>query len=160
MAETNLKDQIKNHWQQLRGRTYDLLAHLQNADLSRRLPFAESQAIGYQLWCMLGTQESFTPTLETGHMKGWACSLDQIDPQLVNIERIKQQMQAADEELLSTIDRVELLSPLPDGHSPLEVCLNLVEHESHHQGQLINFIYAHQLPIPDSWADQWALSRE
>ncbi|MBV7333222.1 hypothetical protein KFU94_34315 [Chloroflexi bacterium TSY] len=46
-----------------------------------------------------------------------------------------------------------------DGGTPLSNYMRLVEHEAHHQGQLINFIYAHDLPIPFSWVDKWALSR-
>ena len=33
------------------------------------------------------------------------------------------------------------------------------EHEAHHHGQLINFIYACGFPIPESWTDAWGLSR-
>lgn len=46
-----------------------------------------------------------------------------------------------------------------DGSTPLINYMILVEHEAHHQGQLINFIYACDLPIPKSWAEKWALSR-
>ena len=42
--------------------------------------------------------------------------------------------------------------------TPLWLYLYLTEHEAHHHGQLINFLYAHDLPIPPGWAEQWALT--
>lgn len=44
--------------------------------------------------------------------------------------------------------------------TPVWLYLYLTEHEAHHHGQLINFIYAHNLPIPPGWAEPWALSRK
>ena len=49
-------ESVRTHWRDLRGRTYDLMAALGDADLEARLPFPESQDVFYQLRCMLSTR--------------------------------------------------------------------------------------------------------
>jgi hypothetical protein len=73
---------------------------------------------------------------------------------------IKQQLQDADRHVCESLESGNLLQEFEGGGTPLANYMSLVEHEAHHQGQLINFIYAHQLPIPKSWADKWALTRD
>ena len=151
---------VQQHWQDLRGRTYDLMDVLSDTDLQARLPFQESQDVLYQLRCMLGTQESWAPVLLEGRMKGWDCSLPAVEPgKVVSMERIREAMTNADVQLHSTFEQVEWLRRFENGTSPLMGYLRLTEHEAHHHGQLINFIYACGFPIPESWADSWALSR-
>jgi hypothetical protein len=152
---------VQAHWQELRGRTYDLLGELTEGDLSRRLPFRESQNMLYQFYCMLGTQESFTPVLVTGSMDEWDCSLSPApEGEVISIAQIRTHMQTADNILLETLAGLDWGHTFANGTTPLTQYLRLVEHESHHHGQLINLIYANHLPIPASWADAWALTRE
>ncbi len=61
---------VQQHWQDLRGRTYDLMDVLSDADLKAQLPFQASQDVLYQFRCMLGTQESWVPVLLEGRMRG------------------------------------------------------------------------------------------
>ncbi|MDO8570318.1 MAG: hypothetical protein Q7R97_01915 [Candidatus Daviesbacteria bacterium] len=152
-----LLQQVKEHWQQLRGMTYDLLNDLKEEDLNKKLPFPESQDIKYQFNCMIGAQESNIPVITKGTWVGFASSLD--NESEITIENIKKHMEEADKKLFNALVGVDLLHKFEDRTSPLTNYMVLVEHESHHQGQLINFIYACNLPIPKSWADKWALSR-
>ena len=93
----NVLQSVQAHWQDLRGRTYDLLDVLADADLNARLPFPESQNILYQFYCMLGTQESWPPVLLEGRMTGWDCSLKPAPAgETLPIERVGAAMQAAD----------------------------------------------------------------
>lgn len=69
-------------------------------------------------------------------------------------------MGVADEALFDAIEVVDWFSKLADAGTPLESYFRLVEHESHHHGQLINFIYACRFPIPACWADSWGLTRD
>jgi uncharacterized damage-inducible protein DinB len=151
---------LQRHWQMLRGRTYDLLDHLSDADLDRRLPFPASQTIAYQLWCMLGSQESWIDYLRVGALEHWSCSLAGTPRADLSVDLFRQRFQAADQRLAAALHEADLLQPYANGLTPLLVHQMLVEHEAHHHGQLINFIYALDLPIPSSWAEQWALSRE
>lgn len=154
-----LLGEVKAHWQQLRGMTYDLLDELQEEDLEKRLPFPTSQSLGTQFACMLGTQESWLPLLTRGAWEEWSCSLYEGDEE-ISLDTIRQHLQEADEQLFEALESGDLLRRSERGRTGLMYYMILVEHEAHHQGQLINFIYAHDLPIPESWAAKWALSRE
>ena len=155
-----LTDELTRHWSMLRGRTYDLLDVLRQADLAKTLPFPASQSIGYQFWCMLGSQESWVAFLQNGALEHWSCSLSGVPPAELTLDVFRQRFQAADEHYLSALAVTSLLEPYANSLTPLVVHQMLVEHEAHHHGQLINFTYALDLPIPASWAEQWALRRE
>lgn len=156
----DLLEHLTAHWRDLRGRTYDLLDALQPDDLPKPLPFPESQSVYYQFWCILGTTESFAKLIEFGDWRhGWNSSLP-FEPAGISQEIIRRHLQQSDEALLAALSLHDLTQPDGRGRTPLRHFLRLIEHEAHHHGQLINFIYALNLPIPQSWADEWALSRE
>ena len=160
MSQTVLQS-VQTHWRDLRERSYDLLDVLADADLNARLPFPESQNILYQFYCMLGTQESWAPVLLEGRMRGWGCSLKAAPAgEVLPIERVRAAMEAADAALFAAFEQAEWLGVFENGATPLAGYYRLVEHEAHHHGQLINLIYANNLPIPASWADSWALIRD
>ena len=160
MTQTILQS-VQAHWQELRGRTYDLLDVLADVDLDARLPFPESQNILYQFYCMLGTQESWPPVLLEGRMRDWDCSLKPAPAgEALPIGRVRTAMEAGDARLGAAFEQADWLHVFKDGATPLAGYYRLVEHESHHHGQLINLIYANNLPIPASWADSWALTRD
>ena len=155
-----LTNELTRHWHLLRGRTYDLLDTLSQPDLSQKLPFPRSQSIVYQFWCMLGSHESWVAYLQTGALKNWSCSLSGLPSADITLAVLRQRFQAADAAYLAALQSADPLAPYANGLTPLGVHQQLVEHEAHHHGQLINFIYALDLPIPASWAKQWALSRD
>ncbi len=156
-----VQSSVQAHWRDLRGRTYDLMDVLADADLGARLPFPESQDVLYQFRCMLGTQESWTSVLLEGRMQGWNCSLPAGVPgELMPVAQVREAMCKADKQLQATFAEVDWLKVFANGTSPLMGYYRLVEHEAHHHGQLINLIYACHFRIPASWADSWALSRE
>ena len=155
-----LNDELTRHWNMLRGRTYDLLDGLAQADLEKRLPFPRSQSLVYQFWCMLGSQESWVAYLRGGALERWACSLSGRPPAELTPSLFRERFQAADLAYLAALAEADPLRPYANGLTPLSVHQRLVEHEAHHHGQLINFIYALDLAIPGSWARQWALARD
>ena len=161
MTVATILESVRVHWRDLRGRTYDLMDALEDADLEARLPFPESQDVFYQLRCMLGSQESWAPVLLEGRMRGWACSLDaEADARPTTVARVRSAMEAADGRLDEAFRRADWLRVFKNGNTPLAGYYRLVEHESHHHGQLINLIYGCGFPIPESWTDAWGLSRE
>lgn len=155
---SKLKQQTKNHWQQLRNMTYDFLDVIQEEDLGKKLPFAESQSLGYQFNCILGAQESNLSMIRKGEWEGFSSSLSDVEE--FTIPLIKKHMQEADKKLFEAIDSVDLLKEFPDDTTPLANYMVLAEHEALHQGQIINFMYALDLEIPESWAFKWALKKE
>ena len=154
---SKLNQEIVKHWQQLRQMSLDLLDQLSDKDMGKKLPFETSQTLGNQFYCMLGTQETYVDYyLKDGEWKDWSCSLG--NSETPPIIKVRTAMVEADKKLITMLGSLNLLKTAGDG-SILNRHLILVEHESHHQGQLINFIYAHNLPIPKSWTDKWALER-
>lgn len=160
MTDPTILESVRTHWRDLRGRTYDLMDSIGDADLEARLSFPESQDVFYQLRCMLGSQESWTPVLLEGRMRGWACSLDPVAKgDLPPIARVRSAMEATDGPLDEAFQRANWLHVFENGNTPLAGYYRLVEHEAHHHSQLINLIYACGFPIPESWTDAWGLSR-
>jgi hypothetical protein len=151
-----LFDLLLRQWQGLRRLTFDYLDMLDPAHLDRKLPFPTSKSLGYQFWCMLGAQESYTKKLEHGTWQGFSSSLDQFD--MVTPAVIKQQMEKADAALAHLLATLSSDHKLLNGQFAHEAVFQIIKHESHHHGQLINFMFYLQLPIPASWHDEWALA--
>ena len=76
MAELNAI--LLAQWQGLRRLTYDYLAMLEPAHFALKLPFETSQTLGYQFWCMVGAQESYTKKLQHGSWQGFSVQLGSI----------------------------------------------------------------------------------
>ena len=143
----NLFNQVKKHWRQLREGTYQFIDGLKESDLDLKLPFARSQTIRYQLHCMCGAQESNISMIVDNTWNGYSSSLDKLGK--TDLITIKKHLLTADKKMLTVMKK---------SNFNLENYMILVEHEAHHHGQLINFIYAHNLPIPQSWQSKWALA--
>ena len=82
----------------------------------------KSNSIGSQLWCIVGTRESYARAIEAGEWTGWACSLmafsgDVIRPGL-----------GASADLV----RSQLTGDLDEARQDL--ALQLLEHEAQHMG--------------------------
>jgi hypothetical protein len=143
-------------WNDIRDMTYDYLDMLEPAHLALTLPFPESRNLGYQFWCMTGAHESYLRELVEGEWQGFSCSLNQFTA--VTPASIKQQMQRADESMTDLLPTVDLEARLKNGKYAYAVVQRMIEHEMHHQGQLINFLFCHHLAIPPSWQKKWALA--
>ena len=162
ISTIELSQHLQENWKSLRGRTYDLLDVLKQEDLEKKLPFPTSQSLYYQFECMVGTTETLADAIKTGKSQTWHCSLWSVPSHVssqVPLVTVREHFQQSDELFLSALGGAELLTKQEDQTSPLQKYWMLVEHESHHHGQLINFVYALDLPIPQSWADLWKLTR-
>lgn len=155
---STLSNILLDQWQGIRTLTYDYLAQMSTEQLALRLPFETSQSLGYQFRCMTGAHESYLRKLETGAWQGFGCSLDgagEMTPAL-----IEEKMRAGDARMAALLTEMDVEQTLANGQPAYEVVMQMIKHEMHHQGQLINFLYCHRLPIPASWQDEWALSYE
>lgn len=83
---------------------------------------------------MDGAQESTLFLIADNKWDGMTCRLD--DTQELDIRTIIKHMRSADDQLIEVLRRVN------DGDSPLLNYMVLAEHEAHHQGQIINLMYA------------------
>jgi hypothetical protein len=135
-------------FEQAFARWEDLARGLPDEAFGARLP-APSNSIGAQFWCVVGARESYARALAVGAWQGFACSLTGADiatgaDVLAGLTRSAEAFRTATLDLAWTEARLGLL-------------LDLLEHETQHQGQLIRYLYALRLGIPDSWKQRWAL---
>lgn len=130
---------------------YDELAtELPEPSLAAKLPGIPSNAIGAQLWCVVGARESFSRAIDAGEWSGFSCSLtaDETRETSAVLAALARSGEAV---LAVTRD----LDPADDDRCRL--ALQLLEHEAAHHGQLIRYLYGLRLPIPGGWKARYAL---
>ena len=128
----------------------ELVSTLPEPSLTSKLPDLRSNTVGQQLWCVVGARESYARAIEVGEWAGFSCSLD--------AARITSRRSVRDALVRSGArvrDVVGDLASFDDARHQL--VLDLLEHEAAHQGQLIRYLYALRLPIPDGWKSRYAL---
>jgi uncharacterized damage-inducible protein DinB len=129
--------------------TDELVATLSADDLARRLPIP-SNSIGDQLWCVVGARESWARAIETGAWQGFSCSItsrdDTVDP-----EAMRRALA-----LSATSVRTASAAAARDGERT-RLRLELLVHESRHQGQLLRYLLGLKLQVPPLWRERFAL---
>jgi hypothetical protein len=124
----------------------DLAATLGHEQLASKLGDLRSNRIGQQIQCIVGVREMVETTLRTGDNHGFHPSLQETeDPE---------QVRAA---LDQTATRLRAL--LGDDIAPEheERCLQLLEHEAGHAGQLLRYLLGLRLEVPASWTKYFDL---
>ena len=127
----------------------DFADTLGESSLAEKLPGLPSNAIGLQLWCVVGARESYTEAIRAGRWAGFACSLES---PLVKMD-VTVALERSEAGVKAALLEVEPLSEVQQ-----DLALDLLEHEAAHQGQLIRYLYGLRLPIPDSWRARYALA--
>ena len=128
----------------------DLASEVPEASLAMKLPGIASNALGDQLWCVVGARESFASAIQAGAWSGFSCSLTASETR--ERDAVIAGLSRSAEEVLAVLDGVD---PYDDDRS--RFVLRLLEHEAAHQGQLIRYLYGLDLSIPDSWKQKYAL---
>lgn len=121
----------------------DLASHLGD-EVVRTLP-VPSNSIWDQFWCVVGARQSYARAMAVGVWQGVSCSLTPSDR-----GHIGPLVQA----LKSSRERVEAM--LADAYDSL--VLDLLLHETQHQGQLVRYVYGLGIDFPDSWRRRWNLT--
>lgn len=127
---------------------WDLAATLDAVALGSKLPGVPSNTVGAQLWCVVGARESYARAIAAGAWAGFACSLDEPGDPASVVEALERSERA----VVEVLGGAETHSDQQD-----RLMLDLLEHEAQHHGQIIRFLYALRLPIPDSWKERYAL---
>lgn len=117
--------------------------------LGEKLPGLPSNAIGLQLWCVVGARESYTRAIRAGAWSGFACSLHS-PLEGASVAEALRRSAGESRELFPGIDSFT--------ETQQELLVDWLEHEAAHQGQLIRYLYGLRLPIPESWRARYALS--
>jgi len=133
------------------SRSYrDLIQSLPESALGQQLS-DRSNTIGAQMWCVVGARESYANAISSDGWVGFDCSLSGSDT--TSRERVLDALDRSESRLGEAIDGIEW-TETRDG-----LLLDLLEHESQHQGQLIRYGYALGLQFPESWVLRWALDQ-
>lgn len=122
----------------------DLVDVLDEDALRLSLP-VPSNTIWDQLWCVVGARESYARAISAGEWSGFSCSLTASD------RGSKSKVVAALETSRQVVG--EAGATAPDSPYVLDVLL----HETQHQGQLIRYVFGLDLPVPESWVARWNL---
>ena len=128
----------------------ELVAELPEVRSRRGSPGLPSNAIGEQLWCVVGARESFGRAIEAGEWSGSSCSVSAAETREHGAMRAGLSRSAAD-----VLAAISALHPSDDARCRL--ALRLLEHETSHHGQLIRYLYGLRLPIPAGWKERYAL---
>ena len=126
----------------------DLIASLEEATLAARLPQIPSNALGLQLWCVVGARESFSRAIAADQWSGFHCSLETATEKAPVAEALHQSALAVSQVLKSLASYIDVQNRL---------IIDLLEHEAAHHGQLIRYLYGLRLAIPQSWKSKYAL---
>ena len=129
----------------------DLAGHLSAAALTKKLP-VPSNTVGEQFWCIVGARESYTSALEHDGWAGFACSLAPKD--VSNPQKIAAALRDSAARFEGVVSSLEWTATR-DG-----LLLDLLEHETQHQGQLIRYVYGLGESFPESWVTRWNLSNK
>jgi uncharacterized damage-inducible protein DinB len=128
----------------------ELVASLPEADLGWRLA-GRSNTIGAQIWCLVGARESYTKAIREDGWAGFDCSLSGSDTTIK--ERVLEALYRSEHGL------IEVLGDLEWTDARERLLLDLLAHETQHQGQLMRYVYALGRPFPESWVQRWALEQ-
>lgn len=131
-------------------RLYDDFAlSLSSEDLSSKNPGVRSNTIGLQLWCVVGARESYSAAIKNDGSIEFSCSLK-------STTECPAVLEALSDSSKTVIEALEFRETFSDNQNRL--ALDLLEHETAHQGQLIRYLYALNMVIPASWKSRYSLS--
>lgn len=121
--------------------------------LGSRLADLPSDALGHQLWCVLGARESFPRAAQAGSWQGFTSPVS--GDQLTDAAALRAALDATAADVDTWIAGLAV-----DDEDSFAYALALLEHETQHHGQLIRFLYGLGIPRPESWQRQYALDEE
>jgi len=136
------------------GRSIGLFRELSEAlpepSLALRLPAIRSNTLGAQLWCVVGARESYARALAAGGWTGFACSLSGAGT--LRKDEVRRALAESARAIEAAAAGLAAFDPARS-----RLLLDLIEHEAAHQGQIIRYLYALELPIPAGWRARYAL---
>ena len=144
----SLSTSIIHSFERSFGLYLDLLEAIDESVLDRKLPGLPSNTVGLQLWCVVGARESYGKAIRAKEWSGFSCSLEVTN----DMNALADALQRSERTVMAVLDSIDEYDDAQN-----QLLLKLLEHEAAHHGQLIRYIYALELPIPDSWREKYAL---
>ena len=143
-----MREKVIEHTKNLFRAHQELAELLPTEAFGQKLSIA-SNTIGGQFWCLIGARESYTKAVNENGWAGFKCSMTFEESS--NKAKVIQALRQATEKFEEVLNGIEWTN---DRDSLL---LDLLEHETQHQGQLIRYVYGLNYKFPKSWAERWAL---
>ncbi|WP_432666537.1 hypothetical protein R9X47_09345 [Wukongibacter baidiensis] len=128
----------------------DLLTCLEEENYEYKLKGLRSNTMGQQLHCVGGARESYYKSILEDEGFRWTCSLD--GEKANDKGEVEAYLREYEKNIIDFMNSSEKLS---DNQASL--ILDLLSHEYLHQGQLIRYLYANHLMIPNTWKEFWHL---
>jgi hypothetical protein len=146
---TNLDPILESHLDESFALYDELIASLTGDDLRRKLP-VPSNAIGEQLWCVVGARESWARAIAQGAWAGFSCSItspaDVASPEVMGPALARSAAAVREAGKTAAHDEVRT-----------ELKVRLLVHESQHQGQILRYLLGLKIALPPSWKKRFAL---
>ncbi|MPZ99968.1 MAG: hypothetical protein GEU80_11675 [Dehalococcoidia bacterium] len=128
---------------------YDELASsLDGAQLRQKLP-VPSNTLGEQLWCVIGSRESWARAIELGAWDAWGCSVDAAGVR--DAEVMRGALLDSGRAVRASIEQAG------DDEARSRLALELLEHECQHQGQILRYLLGLRIDVPEGWKRRFAL---
>ena len=128
----------------------DLVQDLNKENLEMDLVGLPSNTIGQQLWCVIGARQSYLKAIINSGWQGFACGLDW--KSTGDKSAVQEQLRVSSEAFLSAIESMESLNSAQQS-----LMFDLIEHEAQHHGQLVRYLYAQKIPVPQTWKKRYNL---
>lgn len=143
-----MREKVIEHVRALFCMHRDLAAVLPDEAFAQRLSIP-SNRIGGQYWCLIGARESYGKAIQENGWVGFHCSMPPEDTSnqqkvLAALDKTAEDF----EQILNGIDWTDERDAL---------LLDLLQHETQHQGQLIRYVYGLKYSFPESWVERWHL---
>lgn len=122
----------------------DLMIRIDDESLKQNLQVEKSKSLGEHLWCIVGARESYGRAIAAGSWQGYDCSLKEL-----SVGSVVKALTRSKEAVLETVSGVEGWNEAQD-----QLLIDLLEHETMHEGQIIRLLYGLGDKPPDSW--KWA----
>lgn len=128
-----------------RFKAYDELAtYIDDTVLKQNTNLPKNKDLANHFWCVIGARESYTKAIETGAWSGFACSIKEVTTESIVIS-----LENSKEGFDTVVSSIENWS-----HGRDQMLINLLEHETMHEGQIIRHMYALGYEVPKSF--KWA----
>lgn len=144
-----MRETLIKHLEVLFNNYQELLDGLDEENLKAELVVPKNKTLGEHLWCVIGARESYAESLQAGEWAGFNSSLKRED--IYSLEKVTESILSSSESALNTIKNITDWTDDRD-----ELLINLLEHETMHEGQIIRLMYGLDKTLPQSWVERWA----
>ena len=144
-----MREKVIEHIERLFQAHQELAEFLPEVAFGQKLSIP-SNTLGGQYWCLIGARESYTNAVKENGWAGFGCSMTSEDSS--NQQKVIQTLNQTTQKFAETVSGIEWTNEREG------LLIDLLEHETQHQGQFIRYVYGLKYEFPMSWTKRWSLS--